>query len=520
MKPIAALTALLFVAGAAYAADVDTVKVDGGLIHGVDEEGVNTFKGIPYAAPPVDDLRWRPPQPVVDWDGVRACTEFSADCPYPPYPEGSLYYREPRPQSEDCLYLNVWTTAKPGDDVPVMVWIHGGGFSRGAGSTAAYDGAALAKKGVVLITINYRLNVFGFLAHPELTAESEHDASGNYGLLDMVAALEWVQRNVEQFGGDPDRVTIFGESAGSWAVNALVASPLAKGLFHRAIGQSGGSFGPMTHLAEATEERPSAEDSGVAFGKAAGAESLADMRAIPAEELLDVFMNDSEGQRFPSRPCVDGYFLPDTVSNIFAAGKQNDVPVLIGSNRDEAAAFMAPTMLPKSVEAYEERMEEEYGEDFEAFARLYPVEDDAHIRDAVIHSRSDATFGLSMRTWARMAESGDSPAYLYFFTREPIIPNRDFYGAFHAAEIYYAFDNLDKSDRENDKTDEALADAMSGYWVNFAANGDPNGEGLPEWPAYNAETEPYMELGDQVKLGHHLRKEQLDLHEERARREL
>jgi len=516
MKWIASLGIACLCAMTAFAADLDAINVDGGLISGTVDDGINTYKGIPFAAPPVGDLRWKAPQPVEDWDGVRDCTEYSSDCPHPSYPEGSLYARDPHPQSEDCLYLNVWSEANADEKRPVMVWIHGGGFTRGAGSNSAYDGKQLAKKGVVLVTINYRLGVYGFLAHPELTAESEHDSSGNYGALDMVAALEWVQRNIEKFGGDPDRVTIFGESAGSWAVNLMVATPLAKGLFHRAIGQSGGAFGPMTHLSKGDA---SAETIGVAFGKAAGADTLADMRALSSDHLLDVFSNDPQGKKFRSRGVVDGYLLTASVYDTFAQGKHNDVPAILGSNRDEAAAFMAPGMLPKTIEAYEKQMRKRYGDDFDAFAKVYPVDDSAEIRDAVIQSGSDSSFGISMRTWARMMGKGDSDAYLYYFTRVPQIPNKEFYGAFHAAEILYAFDNLGTRERVYDEIDHSLAETMSDYWVNFATTGNPNGKGLPEWTPYTIDTECYMELGDEPAPGQNLRTEQLDFHEMRARRD-
>lgn len=516
MKWIASLGIVCFCALGAHAADMESIRVDGGLISGTVDDGVRIFKGIPYAAPPVGDLRWKEPQPVEDWDGVRACTEYSSDCPHPSYPPGSLYARDPHPQSEDCLYLNVWSTAEPGEKQPVMVWIHGGGLTRGAGSNTAYDGTALAKKGVVLITINYRLGVYGFLAHPELTAESEHHSSGNYGALDMIAALEWVQRNVEEFGGDPRRVTIFGESAGSWAVNLLVASPLAKGLFHRAIGQSGGSFGPMTNLSESEGDSTSAEDVGLAFAKAAGADSLAALRALSSDRLLELFSTDPEGRNFRTRPNVDGWFLTASVYDTFAAGKHNDVPAILGSNRDEAAAFMSPGALPKTLEEYEASMRSRYGEDFDAFAKVYPVDDVDDIRDAVIQSGSDSSFGISMRTWARMMAHGDSSAYLYYFTRVPQIPNKEFYGAFHAAEILYAFDNLGTRDRVYEDVDHELAETMSNYWVNFATTGNPNGEGLPAWTAYTIDSECYMELGDAVSPGQNLRTEQLDFHEARV----
>src|SRR5262245_10670986 len=274
----------------------DAVKVEGGSISGTEADGVRSFKGVPFAAPPVGDLRWKPPQPVIAWQGVRECNDFGTDCPQAPYPQGSLFYSQPRKQSEDCLYLNVWTAAKAGEKRPVMVWIHGGALTRGSGATRTYDGTNFAKKGVVLVTINYRLGPLGYLAHPELTAESPRHASGNYGVLDQIAALKWVQKNIAAFGGDPGRVTIFGESAGSWSVNVLVATPLAKGLFHRAIGESGGQFGPMTYLKEDRDKLLSAEKVGAAFAKAAGAGSLKSLREIPAEKIVEVFNNDPEGK--------------------------------------------------------------------------------------------------------------------------------------------------------------------------------------------------------------------------------
>src|SRR5262249_29454974 len=284
----------------------DTVRVDGGLISGSVVDGVRSYKGIPFAAPPVGELRWKVPQPVAAWEGVRECNDFGSDCPQAPYPQSSVYYSAPRKQSEDCLCLNVWTAAKAGEKRPVMVWIHGGALTRGSGATRAYDGTALAKKGVVLVTVNYRLGPLGYLAHSELTAESPNHSSGNYGVLDQVAALKWVQKNIAAFGGDPSRVTIFGESAGSWSVNVLVGTPVAKGLFHRAIGESGGQFGPMMYLKEDHDKLLSAEKVGAAFAKAAGADSIKALRALPADKIIDVFNNDTEGKKFRTAPNVDG----------------------------------------------------------------------------------------------------------------------------------------------------------------------------------------------------------------------
>src|SRR5262249_3872763 len=291
----------------------DSIKVDGGEISGTSADGVRAFKGIPFAAPPVGDLRWKAPQPVVPWTGVKRADTFGAQCMQAPYPVNSPYVTEPAPQSEDCLYLNVWTTAPAGARRPVMLWIHGGAWTRGAASISTYNGAALAKKGVVVVTTNYRLGVFGFLAHPDLTAESPNHSSGNYAILDHVAALKWVQKNIAAFGCDPSRVTIFGEAAGSWRVNLTQATPVAKGLFHTSIGERGGRLARIARVAEA-------EQAGPALAAAMGADSLRALRALPADKLVTA--------AFRTGVNVDGYVLPDDVRAIFAQKKQSDVPVL------------------------------------------------------------------------------------------------------------------------------------------------------------------------------------------------
>jgi para-nitrobenzyl esterase len=488
----------------------DTIQVEGGLISGTLASGVRSFKGIPFAAPPVGGLRWKAPRPVVGWEGVRQCNEFGPQCPQAPYPQGSLFYSPPEKQSEDCLYLNVWTSARAGEKRPVMVWIHGGALTRGSGSTRAYDGTALAKKGVVLVTINYRLGPLGYLAHPELTAESPDKSSGNYGVLDQIAALKWVQKNIAAFGGDPGRVTIFGESAGSWSVNALVATPLARGLFHRAIGQSGGSFGPGTYLKEDRYGRPSAEKIGAAFAKAAGADSIRALRALPAEKIVEVFNTDPEGRKFRTQPNVDGWVLPDEIRNIFAQGKHNDVPVIVGSNANEMSSLLSPAAAPRKMEDYRKRVEAQYGAMIKEFDSAYPARSEADIAAAYMGSLRDATFTLHMRTWARLTAKGRSKAYLYHFTHAPPNPNSKYLGAYHAAEIVYVFNNLYRPNIPYQEADHKLADMMSSYWVNFATTGDPNGKGLPKWTPYNLETEPYQDFGDTVQSRNHLLKQQLD----------
>ena len=399
----------------------DTVKVDGGQITGTGADGVRVYKGIPFAAPPVGDLRWKAPQPVVAWSGVKNADTFGPQCMQQPYPAGSPYAIAPAPMSEDCLYLNVWSAAGAGDKRPVMVWIHGGAWTRGSGSTPTYDGAALAKKGVVVVTTNYRLGPFGFLAHPELTAESPQHSSGNYAILDHVAALKWVQKNIAAFGGNPANVTIFGESAGSWSVNVVQATPLAKGLFHRAIGESGAQFARNPRLADA-------EKGGVALAKAVGADSLKALRAVPAEKLLAI-------QSFRTGVNVDGFALPDTVRSIFAQKKQSDVPVLIGSNANEWTTLSSPAQFPKTMEEYRKRVEAQYGAAVKDYDAVYPVKTDADIAEAMLGLGRDTTFTLEMRTWARMVTAAGRKAFLYQFTRVPPGPNAKTWGAYHASEI-------------------------------------------------------------------------------------
>jgi para-nitrobenzyl esterase len=478
------------------AAAPDTVRVDAGEISGVSANGVHVFKGIPFAAPPVGELRWKAPQPVIAWSGVKRADTFSPNCMQQPYPPDSPYATAPHPTSEDCLYLNVWTAAAAGGKKPVMVWIHGGAWTRGSGSTPTYDGTALAKKGVVVVTTNYRLGPFGFMAHPELTAESPHHASGNYAILDHVAALEWVRKNIARFGGDPSRVTIFGESAGSWSVNVVQATPLSKGLFHRAIGESGAQFARTAKLSDA-------ERGGLALAKALNADSLQALRAVPAEKILAV-------PSFRSGVNVDGYVLSDDVRSIFAQKKQNDVPVLIGSNANEWTTLSNPAQFPKTIADYEKRLAAQCGAKAKECEAAYPAKTDADIADAMLALGRDTTFTLEMRTWARMVSAAGQRAFLYQFTHVPPSPNAKTWGAYHASEIPYVFNTLRNRPWPFTDVDFTLADAMANYWVNFATTGDPNGTGLPKWIAYDPSSESYLELGDVVRLKNHLLKTQLD----------
>jgi para-nitrobenzyl esterase len=486
------------------AAATDTVKVDGGSIAGVTTGGVRAFKGVPFAAPPIGDLRWKPPQPVVPWTGVKQADTFGPRCVQTPYPPGSVYAMEPGQQSEDCLYLNVWTAGRPGDQRPVMVWIHGGAWTRGASSIATYDGAALASKGVVVVATNYRLGPLGFLAHPELTAESPQHASGNYAILDHIAALQWVKQNIASFGGNPANVTIFGESAGSWSVNSVQATPLAKGLFHRGIGESGAQFARTARLADAERE-------GVALATAVGADSLKALRAVPAEKLAAV-------PSFRTGVTVDGWVLPDTVRAIFAGKQHNDVPVLIGSNANEWTTLSNPATFPKTMEEFRRRIDTQFPGMSSQFDAAYPVKGEADISSAMLGLGRDTTFTLEMRTWARMVTATGRKAFLYQFTHVPPGPEAGTRGAYHASEIQYVFGNLRNPAFAYTDADRKLSDAMSDYWVNFARAGDPNGKGLPEWTAYDPSGEPYLELGQPIQMKHHLLKAQLDFLEAAQRR--
>jgi para-nitrobenzyl esterase len=430
-------------------------------------------------------------------------------------PPDSFYGPGADDMSEDCLYLNVWTAASADERRPVMVWIHGGGLRNGHGGRAAYDGTNLAKRGVVLVTINYRLGPFGFLAHPLLSTEDEHGSSGNYGMLDQIAALEWVRDNIAGFGGDPERVTIFGESAGSLSVSYLQASPLAAGLFHRAIGESGSALRSSTYLTGDAGAGETAEAAGQRFVVAlldSNEATLEAMRAASAENILATLSKDDVA--FPSRANVDGTFLTQEVATAFAAGEQHDVPVIVGWNADEGPALVRDRG-PSSVEEVRSWAKSTFGESSDGWHGVYPVATDAEAREQYLRSYGVMSFGWGAREWARLMSTVDSPAYLYLFARVPPGPDSERYGAYHAAEILYVFDNLDqpgvgRSERPWEEADRELADQMASYWVNFAASGDPNGEGLPEWPAYEGMSDVAMVFAEESAAQAQVRKEELD----------
>lgn len=486
----------------------DIIRIESGLISGVDavDSEVRVFKGIPYAAPPVGDLRWHAPHPPEEWSGVQTANAFGSTCMQDPPPPGSFYqlefFEQIEPMSEDCLYLNVWTAATSADELrPVMMWIHGGAFRQGSGSMPSFDGTTLAKKGVVLVTVNYRLGVFGLLAHPDLTAETLHRASGNYGLLDQIAALQWIRRNIAAFGGNPSNVTIFGQSAGAASVNQLMASPLADGLFHKAVLQSGSAF--------AFGESPSletAEQTGLDFARSLEASSLYALRALPADTL------HARARQVGFSPNVDGYVLEDHVRTVFVEGRQAAVPVLAGSTSDEGTPMFGPGL---TAEVFRERSSSTYGEDVERYLSLYPAHSDEQAGRSFSDAFSDR-LAWGAHTLARLHEHAD--VFLYRFSRVPPGRDPDRYRAYHSAELVYVFDALDAVDRPWTPIDRRIADQMSTYWANFAATGNPNGSGLPEWPVYDAATRIGMEIGDERQPAVILDGDVVDFYDDRAER--
>jgi para-nitrobenzyl esterase len=485
--------ALLAAASIASAAISDPVKIDAGLVSGAagTSTDVRVFKGVPYAAPPVGALRWKVPQPAPKWDGVKAATAFGPRCMQggggaggrgregaPPLP----------PTSEDCLYVNVWTAASSASaKLPVMVWSYGGAFTGGAGSLPGYDGEALAKKGVVFVTYNYRLGPFGFFAHPELTKESGHNASGNYGVMDLAAALKWVQKNIAAFGGDPGRVTLVGESAGAALESVLVGSKEGKGLYQRVIAESASWSGVRMEKMQTLAE---AEHAGKAGAEKIGASSLADLRAKTADEIM----------KMPAgRPIVDGWYVTDDLSATYAKGRQTDVDVLVGSNKDEAGfPFFG---VPKGTAAeFVAQVKDRFGDRADAFLKIYPASTDVESNAAQLTSFNDEV-AWNMRSWAAsQAKQRKGKAYLYYFTRvPPANGNQPSRGAIHTAEIPYALGNAARNWTDADR---ALSETMTSYWVNFAATGNPNARNLPVWPEFKADGErKTMILGDKVEAG-------------------
>jgi len=472
----------------------DRVATSAGTVQGITlPSGIHAFRGIPYAAPPVRELRWKPPQPVDRWDGVRPADRFAAQCMQMRVFDDMVFRNSG--VSEDCLYLNVWTPGpSDGSRLPVLVYFYGGGFVGGDGSEYRYDGESLAEQGIVVVTMSYRLGIFGFLAHPGLTAESPHHASGNYALLDQVASLLWVRDNIASFGGDPDAVTIAGESAGSFSVSALVASPLAAGLFRGAIGESGSLLGTW-----AATSLGDAEDAGVAFAERLQATSLRELRAIPAMELL-LAASRRDVPRFG--PAVDGYFLPRPASEIYAAGDQARVPLLVGWNSQESGWQAVLGREEPTHEAYVAAVRRLYGDAAPAVLAAYPDSTEAQRLTSASALAGDRFIGLSTWKWAEMQRLTGVPVYRYYYAhpRPPMVhptPGQGAppTGAVHSAEIEYALGNLATNPVYAwSGDDERVSRTMEGYFANFVKTGDPNGPGLPHWPQAGGEPDTPMML--------------------------
>ena len=490
---------------ASYSAATDTVQLNAGVLAASAESTgpLRVFKAIPFAAPPVGALRWKAPQPVASWTGVRRGDAFSPACYQGNRPAGlpgAILYQDPGPQSEDCLYLNVWTGAAPAaaaaEKRPVMLLLHGGGYQLGAGSQANYNGTGLAAKGAVVVTLNYRLGPLGFLAHPELNAESAQQVSGNYALLDAIAALKWVQANIAAFGGDPANVTLYSESAGAGLSSVLLGSPLAVNLFHKLVTESLGSLpagSPNTTLAQATA-------SGSTYARNLGAADLAALRARTPQEIM-------AGAGSVIAPIVDGVVWPDQLDLLLAAGKIHNVPMLLGWNADEGTPYPP---FATTLAGYEAAASARYGALAPRFKQVYPVASDADVLAMAYVPMRDSLFAWQPWTLARAhAAQRKAKTFLYFFNRRPpYTAGQKFneqdppekYGAYHSLEQVYFYNNLERSAPARPYTDldRQIAATASNYLVNFARNGDPNASGLPAWPEFTGPASPTMAIGDTI----------------------
>jgi para-nitrobenzyl esterase len=479
------------------------VRIETGLVEGI-QSGLSTvYKSIPFAAPPVAELRWRAPQPALPWNGIRRADKFGPICMQTGV---SVPGAESEPVSEDCLTLSIWTPSKSREQkLPVMMWIPGGGFTQESGSIPLYWGDSLARRGVIVVTINYRVGLLGFLAHPELTRESGHHTSGNYGLLDQIAALAWIKRNITAFGGDPERVTIWGQSAGSMSVSLLMASSPAHGLYQRAIGESGAYFVPPA--ATGSNEKKlflkGAEEQGVKLASDLGATSLEALRKIEPEKFL------KDNSTSPAHPIIDGYVVREEPYAAFAAGRQNDVPILIGSNSDEGRPMIAGVDVKRATFA-EDLSNAFYGSNVvrdlaEDYLKSYPAKTDAEARERRAGFERDLRFGWDTWTWARMqAKTGQAKVFSYYFAHLPPYPQGSPFadwGAGHWAELPYVFDHLSQQPWAWSDADHGIANMMATYWTNFAKSGDPNGDGVPIWPNFTNGSERVLHFEDSTTVG-------------------
>jgi para-nitrobenzyl esterase len=489
MQKVWRLAALLALAWGHAVAMAAPVQIESGALQGAFVDGLTVYKGVPYAAPPVADLRWREPRRVKPWKGVRSAKVFAPACMQTGV---SMPGETPPIVSEDCLYLNIWTpVSTPHKRLPVLVWIHGGGYTNGSASMPLYWGDRLAHKGVIVVTIAYRLGPLGFLAHPGLTAESAHRSSGNYGLMDQIAALQWVHRNIAAFGGDENRVTIAGQSSGSISISILMASPLAKGLFRQAIGESGGLFEPLQLAPKYLLGE--AEKDGEKFATSLGAASVEDLRRLPAARLTG-----NEGGI--AHPVIEPYLLPRSPYETFTAGAQNDVPLLLGSNAEEARSLVNVSGVTAAT--FESDIAQSFGALPPPLMAAYPHATDVEARMARLNFERDLRFAWDMWAWARLqAATGRSPVYYFSFQQQPPFPTDSVYagwGASHFAELWYVFDHLDQSPWHWTSSDLTVAADISEYWANFAKSGDPNGAGLPPWPVFENTASQVQYLGDPI----------------------
>ncbi|MEI6079622.1 MAG: carboxylesterase family protein [bacterium] len=485
----------------------DVVQLDSGPISGITKDGLHIYLGIPYAAAPVGKLRWKATQPVEPWKNVKVCDAYGNYCPQP---EGKSKVIG-KASSEDCLNLNIWTPAKSNKEkLPVMVWIHGGGWAWGSG--AMYDGSFIAQKGVVLVNFNYRLGPLGFFAHPQLALESPQGTMGNYGLMDQIAALQWVKKNISAFGGDPNNVTIFGESAGSAAVSLLMISPLASGLFNKGISESGGPYGIECLLPQGDGQMQKAILESEKLTKVLKCDKASDqikaMRSRSADEIIKSYDFSlrpfASGMKFA--PVNDGYVIPDDPKKLYVQGKNSTVPLMLGSNANEGTLFYEPM----SVDDYKKWIKIQFGKHSDEVFAMFPAKKAEDVRGVFDRLSGLMMFAEPARFVARARNKQHAKTYLYHFTRVAAAPFGKKLGATHGAELYYVFGLTDKKMGFND-TDIKLADEMMDYWTNFAKTGDPNGRGLVRWPTYNRKTEENIEFGNKVHTNKHLLKKECDL---------
>ncbi len=468
----------------------NSIEVTNGKLQGVsgNHKSITVFKGIPFAAPPTGNLRWKAPQPPIPWNGIRKFDTFCNSCAQNLGKEHLPWTKEYKinnTTSEDCLGLNIWTPAKQqSDKLPVLVYIHGGAFKGGSGSVALYNGENLAKKGIVVVTINYRLGIFGFFTHPELSQESLQNTSGNYGLLDQIAALKWIQKNISKFGGNPNNITISGQSAGARSVMTLTASPLAKGLFHKVIAQSG----PFSN--KTTIPLNESEKKGVAFTHTLNKTSIAELRKIPTKEL---FLKSIQ-YKYKFMPTIDGWLLTDNLKEVYKKGLQNDVPILTGFNSDENSHFKTYGKLNK--EEFSRLGKERFGNRYNDFIKLYPFETEKNLKKSQIQLLRDIGF-VNMYTWATLREkTSNHKTFKYYFERAAPWPQHPQYRAFHSSEIPYTFGNLKFSNKNWEAIDYTISELITDYWVNFIKHGTPNTESLPKWPS---EKNKIIKLGQYPK---------------------